>query len=113
MIRRPPRSTRTDTRFPDTTLFRSKEIVLPVAGTNCEPRIATGQGEQRTFGTHLVRPALVAGADAFNKHGYSGRDDRLHMIQVYFVLAPGSADGQHPVIRQRKDRKSTSLNSSH
>src|SRR3546814_2202006 len=24
------------------------------------------------------------------------------MIQVYFVLAPGSADGQHPVIRQRK-----------
>src|SRR3546814_3090921 len=31
-----------------------------------------------------------------------GRDDRLHMIQVYFVLAPGSADGQHPVIRQRK-----------
>src|SRR3546814_7899095 len=86
MIRRPPRSTRTDTRFPDTTLFRSKEIVLPVAGTNCEPRIATGQGEQRTFGTHLVRPALVAGADAFNKHGYSGRDDRLHMIQVYFVL---------------------------
>src|SRR3546814_19713804 len=27
MIRRPPRSTRTDTLFPDTTLFRSKEGV--------------------------------------------------------------------------------------
>src|SRR3546814_1233690 len=26
MIRRPPRSTRTDTRFPDTTLFRSIEL---------------------------------------------------------------------------------------
>src|SRR3546814_8389515 len=26
MIRRPPRSTRTDTRFPDTTLFRSAEL---------------------------------------------------------------------------------------
>src|SRR3546814_15747059 len=28
MIRRPPRSTRTDTLFPYTTLFRSKEIVI-------------------------------------------------------------------------------------
>src|SRR3546814_12708079 len=27
MIRRPPRSTRTDTRFPYTTLFRSKSIL--------------------------------------------------------------------------------------
>src|SRR3546814_2031383 len=27
MIRRPPRSTRTDTLFPDTTLFRSPEII--------------------------------------------------------------------------------------
>src|SRR3546814_1880474 len=30
MIRRPPRSTRTDTRFPYTTLFRSVEEVKPV-----------------------------------------------------------------------------------
>src|SRR3546814_8296701 len=28
MIRRPPRSTRTDTRFPDTTLFRSNVVLL-------------------------------------------------------------------------------------
>src|SRR3546814_3208532 len=33
MIRRPPRSTRTDTLFPYTTLFRSESVVgLPVAG---------------------------------------------------------------------------------
>src|SRR3546814_13432996 len=34
MIRRPPRSTRTDTLFPYTTLFRSLvvEVILPVAG---------------------------------------------------------------------------------
>src|SRR3546814_15249575 len=30
MIRRPPRSTRTDTLFPYTTLFRSAEIGLPL-----------------------------------------------------------------------------------
>src|SRR3546814_18767940 len=32
MIRRPPRSTRTDTLFPYTTLFRSQEFVVEVAG---------------------------------------------------------------------------------
>src|SRR3546814_13380092 len=31
MIRRPPRSTRTDTRFPYTTLFRST-VVAPIVG---------------------------------------------------------------------------------
>src|SRR3546814_6852542 len=31
MIRRPPRSTRTDTLFPYTTLFRSFSVVLPLA----------------------------------------------------------------------------------
>src|SRR3546814_4814090 len=36
MIRRPPRSTRTDTLFPYTTLFRS---VLPVTVRNVEPAL--------------------------------------------------------------------------
>src|SRR3546814_7717673 len=38
MIRRPPRSTRTDTLFPYTTLFRS--AASPRAGTNIGVRIA-------------------------------------------------------------------------
>src|SRR3546814_18059655 len=33
MIRRPPRSTRTDTLFPDTTLFRSAGLDLQTRGT--------------------------------------------------------------------------------
>src|SRR3546814_19257316 len=36
MIRRPPRSTRTDTRFPYTTLFRSP-VVLPTPATRRSP----------------------------------------------------------------------------
>src|SRR3546814_5052161 len=32
MIRRPPRSTRTDTLFPYTTLFRSFLLSIPIAG---------------------------------------------------------------------------------
>src|SRR3546814_13032012 len=34
MIRRPPRSTRTDTLFPYTTLFRSKWAVVAIDGRN-------------------------------------------------------------------------------
>src|SRR6056297_3844055 len=37
MIRRPPRSTRTDTLFPYTTLFRSRPVRRP-RRTECAPR---------------------------------------------------------------------------
>src|SRR3546814_12677552 len=37
MIRRPPRSTRTDTLFPYTTLFRSNAMAATIAGTRPEP----------------------------------------------------------------------------
>src|SRR3546814_13589289 len=51
MIRRPPRSTRTDTRFPYTTLFRSIEAVPPRA-------LAVGLGQ-------LERVVALACARAF------------------------------------------------
>src|SRR3546814_6079971 len=38
MIRRPPRSTRTDTLFPYTTLFRSCDAPLPAPADKEEPR---------------------------------------------------------------------------
>src|SRR3546814_5205481 len=43
MIRRPPRSTRTDTLFPYTTLFRSAEQGREIAAVLVEP-IATNMG---------------------------------------------------------------------
>src|SRR3546814_20878741 len=47
MIRRPPRSTRTDTLFPYTTLFRSKRHrpssrTAPICGSNSSARRSTG-----------------------------------------------------------------------
>src|SRR3546814_20145400 len=49
MIRRPPRSTRTDTLFPYTTLFRSREVTGVRTGVGDmikdESRDATGRGE--------------------------------------------------------------------
>src|SRR3546814_15400172 len=38
MIRRPPRSTRTDTLFPYTTLFRSPAALPPIRQPGCDTR---------------------------------------------------------------------------
>src|SRR3546814_2365485 len=47
MIRRPPRSTRTDTLFPYTTLFRSLQTYLEAEGV----RVCSGIGYQRIDST--------------------------------------------------------------
>src|SRR3546814_1603703 len=44
MIRRPPRSTRTDTPFPYTTLFRSDEVLLRLDGLHLSLRVDDGDG---------------------------------------------------------------------
>src|SRR3546814_2427496 len=54
MIRRPPRSTRTDTRFPYTTLFRS---VLPTAAI-ADEILTPGEGQVRAFVTMAGNPVL-------------------------------------------------------
>src|SRR3546814_3733536 len=51
MIRRPPRSTRTDTLFPYTTLFRSR----PAAGAAGRGAVPEGRGDQVHRG-RLCRP---------------------------------------------------------
>src|SRR3546814_4489776 len=68
MIRRPPRSTRTDTLFPYTTLFRSLRHLLAVVGHH--PGVGIGPREPRAgdrdlhlAGAHLVvREDQVAAA---------------------------------------------------
>src|SRR3546814_14669234 len=46
MIRRPPRSTRTDTLFPYTTLFRSREPPAPTPLSECAmPAVQSKMGE--------------------------------------------------------------------
>src|SRR3546814_16578177 len=63
MIRRPPRSTRTDTRFPYTTLFRSRRIGKPVRGRRC-PR--NGKEGLAAASGHWERPR--EGAAVGNSH---------------------------------------------
>src|SRR3546814_2021295 len=65
MIRRPPRSTRTDTLFPDTTLFRS-----PYAGLHPQWLSACRHGARagRVCGAGRHRRRLSAGRDRSEEH---------------------------------------------
>src|SRR3546814_4223138 len=67
MIRRPPRSTRTDTLFPYTTLFRSEV---------CDPLKVLGAGRPEkeplvfvTVGTVMPFDRLVKGVESLRKQG--------------------------------------------
>src|SRR3546814_10413477 len=117
MIRRPPRSTRTDTLFPYTTLFRSNDaasvrrtgewtmgkirsvvmaaslpmVAIPLALT-AQPAMAR-DADQRTY--HLPAQSLAAALRAVA--ALSGRS----------IVAPAA------LIAERQDRKSTRLTSSH
>src|SRR3712207_7777726 len=87
MIRRPPRST----LFPYTTLFRSVD----------QPRVRAGPG--------LAVAVGVEGADGQVDRPLAGR--QVEAAQG-LRLASGAEAGGH-VVRDRQDRKSTRLNSSH
>src|SRR3546814_20808368 len=102
MIRRPPRSTRTDTLFPYTTLFRS------VADRRREHdhRIATAEPQRPQ--ERLLDQRAEDQAD----------EDRRHVVAGLAGDVADDAEGQREphveeVFACRKDRKSTRLNSSH
>src|SRR3546814_9821405 len=108
MIRRPPRSTRTDTLFPYTTLFRSpvfdgaheseikamlKLADLPVSGQTLLYDGRTGEAFDRevTVGyMHMLKLNHLV-------------DDKMH----------ARSTGPYSLATQQPDRKSTRLNSSH
>src|SRR3546814_11172164 len=73
MIRRPPRSTRTDTLFSYTTLFRStieglQEDVLEVLLNLKDVAIRMGTGESSTLTLAKSGPGIVTAADIKTDH---------------------------------------------
>src|SRR3546814_7785149 len=69
MIRRPPRSTRTDTLFPYTTLFRSRAVDLDFL---IRRRVRRGVAQEAQVERLADRP----------RHGQVGRGARLHDVGV-------------------------------
>src|SRR3546814_3069552 len=103
MIRRPPRSTRTDTLFPYTTLFRSGldgiEVVIPVVGLE-------------VVGDHLLAAPARRTGDQVRLAVAVGVEELLdvvlrHVLDVVDVVRLGG------LLVDQVDRKSTRLNSSH
>src|SRR3546814_9711055 len=103
MIRRPPRSTRTDTLFPYTTLFRSiglarghRHIVGHRDGKDAGNRVAVGDFRLRGRETEIQSLGVAATA--------RGMIQRALQLEVIAGRTAG---------RGGVDRKSTRLNSSH
>src|SRR3546814_8774167 len=130
MIRRPPRSTRTDTLFPYTTLFRSEvQLADYYAGdwvdrldelkTNIDERMVVANAGAYALGRktdELVIAGLDGlGADREAKGEGAGLTDADGLTKQKVLLAfemLGEADVPDDGQRHA-DRKSTRLNSSH
>src|SRR3546814_19131769 len=101
MIRRPPRSTRTDTLFPYTTRFRSEDAIAELASEGIvDPDRIGIAGYSR--GSQMVNVAMTQ-SEMF-RAASSGDGNYLEPASY-----SDPKDGYHAVL----DRKSTRLNSSH
>src|SRR3546814_17899804 len=120
MIRRPPRSTRTDTLFPYTTLFRSHPplrlfdlrlaaLRQPLAPYHrapepqhdpARPGLARGPTRHRPASRGSLDPGLPPGADTADRCRRSGKGARL---SCGLLARPGTATGLGSV-RQRSSR---------
>src|SRR3546814_7664665 len=125
MIPRPPRSTRTDTPFPYTTLFRSPLVRAQQFGDDTSH--ATEADDDGALCRRLVRlgvgvgipdlePARDIVADTREERG-DGQADRGDELPEFGGLAADQLGlerrGEDDQGGFRRDRKSTRLNSSH
>src|SRR3546814_20846378 len=107
MIRRPPRSTRTDTLFPYTTLFRSLAKVADQ--DSCEVRVSPGGehgdavpgGPEHETGQPLLKPEADCGGDRAVDDGDPARrppepDRRTAAPAGGTLQAFGTLDGTVP-----------------
>src|SRR3546814_19644981 len=97
MIRRPPRSTRTDTLFPYPTLFRSD--LVDQASALVGSRLSAGLDRQAA----RWWPVLQGASDSDAAEGWA----------LLSIGAPSAIPVSESRIRGWADRKSTRLNSSH
>src|SRR3546814_8208444 len=86
MRRRPPRSTRTDTRFTYTTLFRSIEFGMPLLAAE-----ALGLGDGDAADAHFVQRLL----HLVELERFDNRLDLLHACLPLGLVAPVARSEEH------------------
>src|SRR3546814_11353872 len=79
MIRRPPRSTRTDTLFPYTTLFRSS--------------VRSAETFETTYGITADEPAFEELLRALSYMGYAGTNQDAAVLEQSFTMMKSAVDG--------------------
>src|SRR3546814_7549701 len=99
IIRRPPRSTRTDTLFPYTTLFRSKQQRQGYNRDSC--------GDQHGRGRATQVEVVLAGHDEHIGTGRTGGCQNRHRRRQRWQFEEVERENRH---EGRIDRKSTRLN---
>src|SRR3546814_6177583 len=120
MSRRTPGSTRTDTLFPYTTLFRSYPAA-PFAGLHSIGLAVPGRIGERGVAARLSLDRLKFGADAVAQRLEPVARrlllgiERDHAAKPFVCLSASASamPAATAPFKERKDRKSTSLNSSH
>src|SRR3546814_6880046 len=120
MIRRPPRSTRTDTLFPYTTLFRSDQLVeqpAPLVVVDGSAVVGVDQAVVPELGALVDVGHSRAGEQ---QRGLGQRGGAAELDDAVLVQEPLEVGHEHGVFHHgtgerlhRRDRKSTRLNSSH
>src|SRR3546814_13373701 len=121
MCRRPPRSTRTDTLFPYTTLFRSRgetsvaqqkrvakggrEVVMQVA---CTP-VLDAAGKPQRF---VELSTDISAESRKHEEARAELEVRTRIMDETSIVSVADKKGDI-VSYNQKDRKSTRLNSSH
>src|SRR3546814_2356207 len=118
MIRRPPRSTRTDTLFPYTTLFRSASAVagglVEVALQDPRPCVGQARGQLVAVAAQALGGVeVVAGAGDEGDRAMSGVDQVPHHLARAAVVVDAHRAQAGFARAAVEDRKSTRLNSSH
>src|SRR3546814_13751094 len=113
MIRRPPRSTRTDTLFPYTTLFRSIDTTLK--SDRCLDDLDSNEQivVYRTVQESLSNVVRHAHAHTVTVEIGADRSVRVTDDGDGFNVTKANGHGLVGMRERARDRKSTRLNSSH